>query len=134
MTAGSLMKVPLVHSAILLTCIKQYSVLKTIFWSFGEWPFYTGFTVCEPGLQIRVHNYFVYFFYFSTKTYVVGSQKNHFNVPRWNSKKTTTPKQRTLLTYINEITLLIGPQCEKSMLCCMRTTKDQTSQGIHALS
>ena len=36
---------PLEHSAILLTYIKRYSVLKTIFWPKCEWPFYTGFTV-----------------------------------------------------------------------------------------
>ena len=36
---------PLEHSAILVTCIKQKLVLKTYFWSFSEWPFYTGFTV-----------------------------------------------------------------------------------------
>ena len=36
---------PLEHSAILLTCSKRQSVLKTIFWSFWEWQFYVGFTV-----------------------------------------------------------------------------------------
>ena len=46
MANGSLMKVPLEHSAILLTCIKRYSVLKTNFWSsLFEWPLKTGFTV-----------------------------------------------------------------------------------------
>ena len=38
---------PLEHSAILSTCIKRYLVLKTNFWSFLEWLFYTGFTVFE---------------------------------------------------------------------------------------
>ena len=33
------------HPAILLTCIKWYSVLKTDFLSFWESPFYAGFTV-----------------------------------------------------------------------------------------
>ena len=32
---------PLEQSAILLTCIKRLLVLKTIFLSFREWPFYT---------------------------------------------------------------------------------------------
>ena len=53
MTNGRIMTVisiaecsPLEHSAILLTCIKRYLVLKTYFRSFFlEWPFYTGFTV-----------------------------------------------------------------------------------------
>ena len=36
---------PLGHSAILFTCIKQKLVLKTKFRCFCEWPFYTGFTV-----------------------------------------------------------------------------------------
>ena len=30
------------HSAILLTCIKRYSVLKTNFWSSFEWPLKMG--------------------------------------------------------------------------------------------
>ena len=33
-----------VHSAILLTCIKRYLVLKPNFQLFWEWPFNTGFT------------------------------------------------------------------------------------------
>ena len=35
------------HSAILLTCIKQYLVLNFFFGLFEktEWPFFTGFTV-----------------------------------------------------------------------------------------
>ena len=33
---------PLEHSAILLICVKRLLVLKTNFWSFLEWPFYTG--------------------------------------------------------------------------------------------
>ena len=48
MTNGSLLKVESItecSTAILLTCIKRYLVLKTHFWSFLEWPFYTGFTV-----------------------------------------------------------------------------------------
>ena len=51
MTNGSLMKVEsiaecsLEHSAILLTCIKQKSVLKLIFGLLFEWPLKTGFTV-----------------------------------------------------------------------------------------
>ena len=46
MTNGSLMKVERnADSAILLTCINRYSVLKTNFWSFFEWPHKTGFTV-----------------------------------------------------------------------------------------
>ena len=36
---------PLEHSAILLTCIMRYLVLKTKLMSSWEWPFYTGFTV-----------------------------------------------------------------------------------------
>ena len=36
---------PLEHSAILLTCIKRYSVLKTNFCVLFEWPLKTGFTV-----------------------------------------------------------------------------------------
>ena len=36
---------PLEHSAILLTCIKQESVLKTNFGLLFEWPLKTGFTV-----------------------------------------------------------------------------------------
>ena len=35
---------PLEHSAILLTCIKRYTVLKPNFWSF-EWPLKVGSTV-----------------------------------------------------------------------------------------
>ena len=31
--------------AILLTCIKRLLVLKTNFWSFFEWPFYTDFAL-----------------------------------------------------------------------------------------
>ena len=44
------------HSAILLSCIKRKLVLKTNFWSFLEWPFYTGFTVLSHKL---VHSCFV---------------------------------------------------------------------------
>ena len=48
---GSLMKVKIIgafcntfeHSAILLTCIKRYSFLKTNFWSIFEWPLKTDF-------------------------------------------------------------------------------------------
>ena len=36
---------PLEHSAILLTCIKRQSVLKTYFCVLFEWPLKTGFTV-----------------------------------------------------------------------------------------
>ena len=36
---------PLEHSAILLICIKQNSVLKTNFGILLEWPLKTGFTV-----------------------------------------------------------------------------------------
>ena len=43
------------HSAILLTCIKQKSVLKTNFWSFFEWPLKTGFTV--PSIYKSVQNW-----------------------------------------------------------------------------
>ena len=32
---------------MLLTCIKRKMILKTNFWSFREWPFYTDFTVGE---------------------------------------------------------------------------------------
>ena len=38
---------PLEHSAILLTCIKQLSILKTNFLSSFEWPLKTCFTVCH---------------------------------------------------------------------------------------
>ena len=43
----SLMKVESIaeHSAILLICIKQYSVLKAIFDLLFKWPLKTGFTV-----------------------------------------------------------------------------------------
>ena len=49
MTDGSLMKVesiaePLELSAILLTCIKQLSDLKTNFALLFQWPLKTGFT------------------------------------------------------------------------------------------
>ena len=36
---------PLEHSAILLTCIKRYLVLKTNFGILFKWPLKTGFTV-----------------------------------------------------------------------------------------
>ena len=69
------------HSAILLTCI-NYLVLKTNLWSFGEWPFYTGFycneifllkmeneisigestNVCKSTLAVRL-NFFTTFYY-----------------------------------------------------------------------
>ena len=39
------------HSAILLTCIKGLSVLKTNFGHFFEWPLKTGFTVLTQGVQ-----------------------------------------------------------------------------------
>ena len=42
---------PLEHSAILLTCIKRQSVLKTNFGSFFELLLKTGFTVY--GLMVR---------------------------------------------------------------------------------
>ena len=35
---------PLEYSAILLICIKELFVLKTIFDLYLEWPFYTGLT------------------------------------------------------------------------------------------
>ena len=35
------------HSAILWTFIKQPFVFKIFVLSVFEWPFYTGFTVCE---------------------------------------------------------------------------------------
>ena len=38
------------HSAILLTCIKLYTVLKTIFVVFFEWPLKTGFAVQYSGM------------------------------------------------------------------------------------
>ena len=38
---------PLEHSAILLTCIKQQLVLKTNFGVLFKWPFKTGFTVYQ---------------------------------------------------------------------------------------
>ena len=41
---------PLEHSAILLTCIKRYSVLKTNFLCSFEWPLKTGYTVAEHSL------------------------------------------------------------------------------------
>ena len=45
-TNCSLMKVECIaECAILLTCIKLYSVLKTNILSFWEWPFWTGFIV-----------------------------------------------------------------------------------------
>ena len=45
------------HSAMLLTCIKRYLVLINNFQSFGEWPFYTGFTVCKVMLVTCMHIY-----------------------------------------------------------------------------
>ena len=49
---------PLEHSAILLTCIKRLLVFKTNFRSFGEWPFYTGFTVdCKQALKYSMFTY-----------------------------------------------------------------------------
>ena len=47
MENGSLMKVEsiLEHSAMLLTCIKRPSVLKTNFGVLSEWPLKTGLTV-----------------------------------------------------------------------------------------
>ena len=51
MANDSLMKVEIIakcspeHSPILLTCIKQYSILKAIFGHHFEWPFKTCFTV-----------------------------------------------------------------------------------------
>ena len=41
---------PLEHSAILLTCIKQLLVLKTNFGLLFEWPLKTGFTVLINGI------------------------------------------------------------------------------------
>ena len=35
------------HSAILLTCIKLPYVIKTFVMSIFEWPFHTGFAVCQ---------------------------------------------------------------------------------------
>ena len=32
----------------------SYSILKNIFWSFWEWPFYTGFTVYVISLLAEV--------------------------------------------------------------------------------
>ena len=43
------------HSAILLTCIKPKSVLKTNFWSFGEWPFYAGFVYVDSCSTVQYH-------------------------------------------------------------------------------
>ena len=47
LTNGSSMKIKSIAecSAILLTCIKLYLVLKANFLSFWEWVFYSGFTV-----------------------------------------------------------------------------------------
>ena len=48
MTNGSLMKVESItecSKGILSTFIKRLLVLRTNVLSFGEWPFYTGFTV-----------------------------------------------------------------------------------------
>ena len=38
------------HSAILLTCIKRYLVLKTNFGVLFGWPLETGFTVFEKNV------------------------------------------------------------------------------------
>ena len=61
-TIGSLMKVKSIAEfspwsilQVLLTCIKRYLVLKTRFWSFWEWPFYTGFTIHEK-MNIHLSN------------------------------------------------------------------------------
>ena len=53
------------HSAILLTFIKLPFVIKIFVLFIFEWPFYTGFTVYENEIS-----------YFSTKTYVDGTQKS----------------------------------------------------------
>ena len=45
MKVESIAECSIEHSAILLTCIKRLSVLKTKFWSFLEWPLKTSFTV-----------------------------------------------------------------------------------------
>ena len=48
MTNGSLMyRWKVLHNAPFLTCIKRYSVLKTIFGLLFEWPLKTGLTVHE---------------------------------------------------------------------------------------
>ena len=54
------------HSAIPSTFIKLPVVIKTFVLPIFEWPLKTGFTVIDN-----------YFFYFSTKTYVVGTQNKH---------------------------------------------------------
>ena len=52
LTNGSLMKGKRIaecsHSAIILTCIKQKSVLITNFGLLFEWPLMTGFTYTNP--------------------------------------------------------------------------------------
>ena len=41
------------HSALLSTFIKLAVVIKTFVLSIFEWPFYTGFTVCELVLSLH---------------------------------------------------------------------------------
>ena len=55
-TNGSSMNVESIsecYSAILLTCIKRYSVLKTNFGVLFEWPLKTGFTVNATDIKSR---------------------------------------------------------------------------------
>ena len=48
--------IPLEHSAILLTCIKWYLVLKTSFGLLFKWPLKTGFTVFNLRLEEKCTN------------------------------------------------------------------------------
>ena len=63
MINGSLIKVESIAEcnaplkAILLTCIKRYSVLKNNFWSFSEWLFCTGFTIMLFGHKVQIDHY-----------------------------------------------------------------------------
>ena len=48
----------MLHSAILLTCIKPTSVFKTFVLSIFEWPFKTGFTVALKYIfsMLKIHD------------------------------------------------------------------------------
>ena len=69
---------PLEHSAIVLTLIKLPFVIKTFVLSSFEWPFYTGFTVCDIRTYcIRVMSYFMRLLYLSHKQAVKAQTSLH---------------------------------------------------------
>ena len=65
------------HSAILTTFIKLQFVIKIFVLSIFEWLLKTVFTVnIRPPDKSVLESYFLYY---SSKTYVVGIQKNRLN-------------------------------------------------------